>query len=176
MATQRQCSAGRSTADQGIAPGTPQSGSIPPAAGGSTANLVSQFPDKQLTATQYKYLSVFTYTFGGIFLPLIREDWTSIHWWVDWLNFYGGVGFCVASVFLNYLSIIPFHPTYQIESGFGAGSFCFWLAALLLLIQMSKPERSAQPALEVCGSSHSVPSSRSDVSLAALDSSSLLQE
>ena len=34
----------------------------------------------------------------GILLPLRREDWTSISWWVDWLNFYGGLGFCVASV------------------------------------------------------------------------------
>ena len=79
--------------------------------------------------------------------------------------------------FLNYLTVISFEPTYQIESGigFGAGSFCFWLAGLLLHIQMSIPQpdpHSLQTSRE--SNKSSVPSAGSDLPLSSADGKSLV--
>ena len=82
----------------------------------------------------------------GLFVPVRRCDCSSLTWWINWLNWWGGVGFFMSGVFLYFYPELD-AQTYQIENafGFGVGSFCFFLGGLLLYIQMSLREQRAPP-------------------------------
>jgi hypothetical protein len=143
---------------------------------GSTANLALQFATVNLIASQTQWISTFTFCFGGfyflfagacyvwqefgvlgmwrgIFVPLKKAHWVSLDWWINMLNWWGGVGFCMSGVFLYYPTIS--FLAYQIEAGigYGVGSFCFWLGGLLLYIKMTLPKAelpvSVPPQMEV---------------------------
>ncbi|BDA47452.1 hypothetical protein COCOBI_10-3000 [Coccomyxa sp. Obi] len=73
----------------------------------------------------------------GVLVPLSSEDYASIDYWVNWLNFWGGVGFFGSGVF----GMVPNlnQTVFRVENaiGFGAGSCCFWLGGLLLFFKLS---------------------------------------
>ena len=57
---------------------------------------------------------------SGLFVPVRRDDCCSLTWWINWLNWWGGVGFFVSGVFLYFYPELD-AQTYQIENAFGFG-------------------------------------------------------
>lgn len=86
---------------------------------------------------------------AGLFVPTQRRDLTSLTWWINFFNWWGGVGFFMSGVFLYYYPVLD-AQTYQIENafGFGVGSLCFLVGGLLLFVQMSLRKEGAPRLLQ----------------------------
>ena len=86
------------------------------------------------------------FSWTGLFLPTQRADLVSLDWWINWFNWWGGVGFFMSGVFLYYYPVLS-TEVYKIENafGFGVGSFCFFMGGLLLYVQMSLAEEQSMP-------------------------------
>ncbi|EIE23544.1 hypothetical protein COCSUDRAFT_53379 [Coccomyxa subellipsoidea C-169] len=126
---------------------------------GTTVSLADQFESVVLSPTAQLVLERVTFLVGGvgfllggasfvleskgwrflegILVPTSRNDLASLDYWVNWLNFWGGVGFFASGVFgmVPNLDTIVFYVENAI--GFGLGSCCFWMGGLLLFVKMS---------------------------------------
>ena len=49
-----------------------------------------------------------------------RDDCCSLTWWINWLNWWGGVGFFMSGVFLYFYAELDAR-TYHIANAFGFG-------------------------------------------------------
>lgn len=126
---------------------------------GSTSFLANTFRSVNFSADMVQYLGYLPYLTGGpffltsgflylvqfsknplrgMFIPLCKSDLCSVTWWVNWLNWWGGCGFCMSGIWEYFWADIPVQM-YRIQNdiGFGIGGLFFSAGGFLLYAQGS---------------------------------------
>lgn len=126
---------------------------------GSTSFLSMTFNSVNFTPDMVQYLGYLPYLTGGpffltsgflylvqfsrnplkgMFIPLSKSDLCSVTWWVNWFNWWGGVGFCMSG-FWEYWYQDYSVQMYRIQNdiGFGIGGLFFSAGGFLLYAQGS---------------------------------------
>ncbi|KAK3288844.1 hypothetical protein CYMTET_3698 [Cymbomonas tetramitiformis] len=74
------------------------------------------------------------------FVPLADEDWSYIVFWVNSLNFWGGIGFFLVGAFgLDDPDLSWWMEETEVAVGYGGGSLCYTIAAYLMLVELMNP-------------------------------------